>query len=112
MSPRKKKTQLPVVEEVAGNGLLDRRTLLGRGIMIAGAAASGVAGATVAAAEPLQDPPWSRAPGAITPVLQTPSRFEKDVVRTLSNPTGTPRTQHARTPHQLLNGTITPNSLH
>jgi len=99
--------------EVAGNGLLDRRTLLGRGIMIAGAAASGAAATTtVAAAEPLQDPPWSRAPGAVTPVLQTPSRFEKDVVRTLSNPSGTPRTQHARTPHQLLNGTITPNSLH
>ena len=27
-------------------------------------------------------------------------------------PEGEPRTQHARTPHHLLNGTITPNSLH
>ena len=52
------------------------------------------------------------AAGAITPVLQTPSRFEKDVVRILSNPKGDPRTQHARTPHHLLNGEITPNSLH
>ncbi len=33
-------------------------------------------------------------------------------MRTLSNPKGEPRTQHARTPHHLLNGTITPNSLH
>ena len=41
-----------------------------------------------------------------------PSRFEKNVVRTLSNPNGEPRTQHARTPHHLLNGTITPNGLH
>ncbi len=39
---------------------------------------------------------------------QVPSRFEKSVVRTLSNPNGEPRTSHARTPHHLLNGTITP----
>ena len=45
-------------------------------------------------------------------VLQTPSQFEKDVVRTLSNPKGEFRNSHARTPHHLLNGTITPNSLH
>jgi sulfane dehydrogenase subunit SoxC len=99
-------------EVVAGNGLLDRRALLGRGILIAGAAAAGAGGAASAAAEPLKDAPWTTAPGATTPVLQTPSRFEKDVVRALSNPNGEPRTQHARTPHQLLNGTITPNSLH
>ena len=46
------------------------------------------------------------------PAVQTPSRFEKDVVRTLSNPKGEFRNSHARTPHHLLNGTITPNSLH
>ena len=34
------------------------------------------------------------------------------MVRNLSNPKGEPRTQHARTPHQSLNGTITPNPLH
>ena len=50
--------------------------------------------------------------GDVTPVLQAPSRFEKKVVRTLSNPNHEPRTQHARTPHHLLNGTITPNGLH
>jgi sulfane dehydrogenase subunit SoxC len=33
-------------------------------------------------------------------------------VRTLTNPNGEPRTQQARTPHHLLNGTITPNGLH
>ena len=33
-------------------------------------------------------------------------------MRTLSNPKGEPRTQHARTPHHMLNGTITPNALH
>src|SRR5262249_46841790 len=35
-----------------------------------------------------------------------------NVKRILSNPKGEPRTQHARTPHHLLNGTITPNQLH
>jgi sulfane dehydrogenase subunit SoxC len=107
----KERTSAPADIDVAGNGLLNRRALLGRGVALAGAAASGV-GATSVAAEPLKDDPWSQHPGAVTPVLQTPSRFEKDVVRTLSNPRGDPKTQHARTPHQLLNGTITPNSLH
>src|SRR5262249_15914135 len=40
------------------------------------------------------------------------SKFEKAAVRTLSNPKGEPRTQHARTPHHLLQGTATPNGLH
>src|SRR5437870_2124818 len=101
------------LEPVAGNGLLDRRALLGRGIMFAGAVSTGVGSSqTTAAADPLRDDPWSLETGAITPALQTPSRFEKDVVRILSNPNGEPRTSHARTPHHLLNGTITPNSLH
>ena len=59
-------------EAVAGNGLLDRRALLGRGIMFAGAAATGVGTSlTSAAAEPLKDEPWSRMQGTITPVLQS-----------------------------------------
>jgi sulfane dehydrogenase subunit SoxC len=103
----------PPFEDVAGNGLLNRRALLGRGLTLAGAAATGAgASLTGAAAEPLKDDPWSLVQGTTTVALQTPSRFEKHVVRTLSNPDGQPRTQHARTPHQLLNGVITPNSLH
>ena len=35
---------------VAGNGLLDRRALLGRGIMVAGAMGAGAAGALTGAA--------------------------------------------------------------
>ena len=100
----------PSLDAVAGNGLLDRRALLGRGIALAGA--MGVGGTTAAAAEPLQDAPWTLAFGEATPPLQMPSRFEKNVVRALSNPNGEFRNSHARTPHQLINGTITPNSLH
>ena len=38
--------------------------------------------------------------------------MRKYVVRTLTNPKNEPRTSQARTPHHLLNGTITPNGLH
>jgi sulfane dehydrogenase subunit SoxC len=111
MSRRKRTTGASALEAVAGNGLLHRRALLTSGIVFAGAMSSG-ASLTGAAAEPLKEPEWSLEPGEVTPVLQKPSRFEAAVVRNLSNPSGEPRTQHARTPHQSLNGTITPNSLH
>ncbi len=99
------------MDEVAGNGLISRRALLGQGAVLAGALGTG-ASATGAAAEPLKDEAWSLELGAVTPPLQAPSRFEKHVVRTLSNPQNEMRTSHARTPHHLLNGTVTPNSLH
>jgi sulfane dehydrogenase subunit SoxC len=111
MGNRIRGTVAPPLEPVAGNGLLHRRALLGSGIAFAGALGTG-ASLTAAAAEPLTEPEWSLYPGAVTSALQTPSKYEKDVVRALSNPKGEPRTQHARTPHQALNGTITPNSLH
>ena len=100
----------PALDDAAGNGLIDRRALLGRGFAIAGAA--GAAGMTSAAAEPLTDAPWSLQYGQFPAPVQTPSPFEKDVVRALSNPKGEFRTSHARTPHQLLGGTVTPNPLH
>jgi sulfane dehydrogenase subunit SoxC len=101
----------PSLEPVAGNGLINRRALLGQGIAIAGAVGTGV-GMTGAAAEPLKDEKWTLQFGAVTPALQTPSPFEKNVTRSLSNPNGEFRNSHARTPHHLLNGTVTPNSMH
>jgi len=104
---------LDALEPVAGNGLIDRRALLGRGVFLAGALGAGAAGSlTGAAAEPLKDEPWSLEPGQTLPAYQVASRFEKNVVRTLSNPKNEIRTAHARTPHHLLAGTITPNGLH
>jgi len=99
---------------VAGNGLLDRRVLLGRGILLAGAAATGVGSSlTGAAAEPLKDDPWSVGAGSNSVGYEPRSKYEQQRVnRILSNPNGEPRTSHARTPHHLLNGTITPNGLH
>jgi sulfane dehydrogenase subunit SoxC len=91
----------------AGNGLLDRRAFLRGGAALA-AAMTGYA----AKAEPLAEPPWGKEPGERVPAYGVPSKFEKSAVRTLSNPQGEPRTQHARTPHHLLQGTATPNGLH
>src|SRR5436190_13013117 len=99
------------VEAAAGNGLLHRRAFLRGGAALAGAM-TGYTLVQSASAQQLTDDPWSLAPGATVPDYGTRSRFEKDVVRTLSNPKGEPRNQHARTPHHLLNGTFTPNSLH
>jgi len=103
--------QLQSLETVAGNGLIDRRALLGRGVALAGATATG-ASLTSAAAEPLPVDPWSLQIGSAIPAYETPAKYEKHVVRTLTNPNNEPRTSQGRTPHHLLNGTITPNGLH
>ena len=84
---KRKSGGAPPLEFVAGNGLLHRRALLQSGVMFAGALGSG-ASLTSAAAEPLTEPEWSLYPGAVTPVLQTPSKYEKDVVRTLEQSEG------------------------
>src|SRR5262245_17462781 len=108
----RKRRKIPPPEPIAGNGLLDRRALLGRGIIFAGAMGTGAgASLTGAVAEPLQNDPWSLEMGSVVPAYQVPSRFEKDVIRTRSNPNNEFRNSHARTPHHLLQGTITPNGL-
>src|SRR5437867_3615021 len=112
MTPHEKaKRELERLAPVAGNGLLHRRAFLRGGATLAGAM-SAYRLVPSASAQKLADDPWSLAPGAAVPDYGVRSRFEKNVVRTLSNPKAEPRTQHARTPHHLLNGTLTPNSLH
>jgi sulfane dehydrogenase subunit SoxC len=108
MPIRKHRTM--ALDTVAGNGLLDRRALRRGGTVVAGAMTAGTA-LTGAAAEPLQNDPWSLQMGSVVPAYQVPSRFEKNVVRTLSNPNNEFRNSHARTPHHLLQGTVTPNGL-
>ncbi len=99
------------LEPVAGNGLLHRRAFLRGGTALA-AAMTGYTLVQSASAQQLTDDPWSLVPGVAVPDYGARSRFEKNVVRTLSNPHAEPRTQHARTPHHLINGTFTPNGLH
>jgi sulfane dehydrogenase subunit SoxC len=95
------------IAPVAGNGLLDRRAFM-RG----GAALTLLGYVTTSRGEALVDGPWSKEPGTVVPPYGAPSKFEKAVVRTLSNPNGEPRNQHARTPHQQLQGMVTPSGLH
>ena len=102
--------ELDKLATVAANGLLDRRAFLRGGGAAMAAAMSGYA--LCAKGETLKDDPWSLQPGGVSPTYEKRSRFEEKVARTLSNPNGEPRNSHARTPHQLLNGTVTPNGLH
>ena len=108
-SPSKPDTFNPA--PVAGNGLLDRRTFLRGGAAFA-ATVTGYAVSHNAAAQPLTNDPWSLVPGGITPPYEQPSRHERNVTRTLTNPKGEARVQNARTPLQLSQGTLTPNGLH
>ncbi len=103
--------ELETLPAAAGNGLLHRRALLRHGAALAGAVL-GYSVTPLAFAQQLTEDSWSRGPGTVVPEAGLRSRFERDVVRTLSNPKGEPRTQHARTPHHLVNGTFTPNSMH
>jgi sulfane dehydrogenase subunit SoxC len=111
MSDSKRRQRGSREDAVAGNGLVNRRALLGGGIAFAGAM-SAAGSVTTAGAEPLTEQPWSLQPGAVVPAYEKPSRFEKDVVRTLTNPDGETRSSNARTPHHRLNGAVTPNGLH
>src|SRR5258708_2166000 len=104
--------QQMTADMVAGNGLLHRRALLRRGLAFAGALGTGAGFSTGAAAEPLTEPDWRLVPGDAMPPYQVPSSFEKSVVRLIDNPNSQPVISHARTPHHLLNGIITPNGLH
>ena len=101
---RPRRGKLSPIEAVAGNGLLDRRALLGRGVILAGAIGTAPLGSlTGAAAEPptdaqladapLSDAPWSLEPGAAIGPYERPSRFEKSVVRTVANPDRLPGAQ-------------------
>ncbi|HEY6242138.1 MAG TPA: sulfite dehydrogenase, partial [Burkholderiales bacterium] len=104
-------TEWDGVEAIAANGLLHRRAFLKSGAAVAGAM-MGYTFVRSAAAEPLAEEPWSLAPGGASRPYEQRSRFEEKIARTLSNPNGEPRTSHARTPHHLINGSITPNGLH
>jgi len=107
MDKKRLATGLP--EPAAGNGLLDRRGLFG-------AAATGSLAALisrpVAAAGELAVEPWMREPGSPFVGYGQPSRFEAKVVRVFATAPGTTGTGASRTPHHLLDGTITANGLH
>jgi len=95
-------------EPVAANGLLDRRALF----MGAAAAAGGAALTGQALAQPLTVEPWMKLPGSPFVPYGQPSKYADKVVRIFASAPGTTGTGTSRTPHHLLDGTITPNGLH
>ena len=104
-------------DHVAGGGLLDRRLFLGGvpgAFVVAGTAAVGgsLVGSTAAQAQGLSVPATMKAPGSNFVGYGQPSKHEAKTVRTFAHQPGAPGTGAARTPHHLLNGTITPNGLH
>jgi sulfane dehydrogenase subunit SoxC len=97
-------------EQVAGNGLLHRRMFLaGTAAIGAGALADPAA---PAAAAPLPVESWMKVPGSPFNGYGQPSKYEEKVARTWGSAPGTGGTGSSRTPHQLLNGMITPSGLH
>src|SRR3979490_1743506 len=90
-------------EQVAGNGLIDRRLFLTGGVALASGAAR---------ADPLPIEPYMRTPGAGFAAYGQPSTHESKVARIFASAPGTTGTGASRTPHHLLDGMITPNGLH
>lgn len=100
-------------EQVAGNGLLHRRLFLTDSAALAGAAGLGFMTARPAAAQaPLEVPEWMKVPGAAMSGYGSPSPHEEHVQRSFSSRPGTVGSGGSRTPHELLEGIITPSALH
>src|SRR5215472_17174053 len=96
MMRKRSESTFDAAPAVAGNGLIERRTLLGRGV----------------ASEPLSVPQWSKEPGAPFVGYGQPSKFEASVARETFNPPNEPGSGVAFTPIHLLDGMMTPNGLH
>jgi sulfane dehydrogenase subunit SoxC len=100
----------PPLETVAGNGLLHRRLFLTQGAVLAGGLT--LLSAQPASAEPLEIPPWMKAPGAHMSAYGQPSKHEATVQRVVGGTPNVTGSGVSFTPHHRLHGTITPNSLH
>ena len=98
---------------VAGNGLLHRRAFFRGGVLFAGTMA-GFAAGSARAANPIgiDSPPWMRTIGAPFSGYGVPATPERGTQRTFTINERQPGTGSSRTPHHLLNGTITPSGLH
>jgi sulfane dehydrogenase subunit SoxC len=100
--------------QVAGNGLLDRRLFLMRGVqfgVISSVAASSSLAATTSENNPA-DPVWMHVPGKPFSTYGMPSSFEDNVVRFPTQNEAVPGNGVSWTPLHLMEGSITPNGLH
>ena len=96
-----------VDEAAAGNGLLNRRTMLRGGLFAAGIGVAQAADSIGADA-----PEWMKTPGRSFSGYGMPAKSQDKVQRTFTAGPGRPGTGVSRTPVHLLEGTITPNGLH
>ncbi len=108
--------------KVAGNGLLDRRLFLKKGLQFGAISALASTTSIAASKEVIQNknkadfdpanPPWMKQPGAPFSTYGMPSEFEDDVVRYPSPNEVVPGNGVSWTPLHKMEGTITPNGLH
>jgi len=100
------------LEAAAGNGLLNRRHLLGLGLTGVGAAVANSALGADAGLK-LEIPAWSKQPGPGASAYGSRSSYTENMQRAAGNPNPLyPGGGSSRSPLQDLQGTITPNSLH
>lgn len=99
-------------EIVAGNGLINRRTLLRGALFSAGTAAAGAGIAQADDSVGANAPEWMKIPGKPFSAYGTPSHWQEKVQRIFTIAPGRAGTGVSRTPLHLLEGTITPAGLH
>ncbi|MGE0673072.1 MAG: sulfite dehydrogenase [Methylibium sp.] len=102
------------LQPVAGGGLLGRRALLTRGLVLAtaGSAAAPLQAAAPAVSAGDPSPPWMHAPGRPFTVYGQPSKHEQQVIRRISGNRLLPGNGVSLTPLEELEGIITPTGLH
>ncbi|MBA3598119.1 MAG: sulfite dehydrogenase [Methylibium sp.] len=99
-------------QPVAGGGLLHRRALLHRGLVLASATAAGTAAAQTGTDTGESRPPWMRTPGQPFTSYGQPSKHEAALMRTIAGNRLLPGNGVSWTPLEDLEGMITPSGLH
>ncbi len=106
---------------VAGNGLIDRRLFLKRGIQFGVISTLASTTSSIASAKPEDNitggfnparPPWMNQMGGPFSTYGMPSKYEDDVLRFPTQNESVPGNGVSWTPLHLMEGTITPNGLH
>ncbi len=106
--------------QVAGNGLLDRRLFMKKGLQFSAITSLATTIAFVSAKSDNEgvseinpvNLPWMQVPGAPFSTYGMPSKFEDRVVRFPTQNETVPGNGVSWTPLHLMEGTITPNGLH
>ena len=99
---------------VAGNGILDRRVFLKRGLVFTSLLAAGGAAAENATPGPADGafPQWMRTPGKPFSSYGQPSPHEKEITRRIGANKIVPGNGVSWTPLEDLEGMLTPSGLH